>query len=88
MQMKLIFTTKISHLASFWKCDFLELGNGLLNNYFRPWLVSLADSKLVYEWGNFLASKCVVEVYDDAMAQYEYKGANLSYKHGKFSSGT
>ncbi|CAH3178041.1 unnamed protein product [Porites lobata] len=48
---------------------------------------SLADSKLVYEWGNFLASKCVVEVYDDAMAQYEYKGANLSYKHGKFSSG-
>lgn len=58
------------------------------NNYFRPWLVSLADSKLVYEWGNFLASKCVVEVYDDAMAQYEYKGANLSYKHGKFSSGT
>ena len=30
MQIKLIFTTKVSHLASFWKCDFLELGNGLL----------------------------------------------------------
>ena len=29
MQIKLIFTTKISHLASFWKWDFLELGNGL-----------------------------------------------------------
>ena len=30
MQIKLIFTTKVSHLASFWKWDFLELGNGLL----------------------------------------------------------
>ena len=30
MQIKLIFTTKISHLASFWKWDFLELGNSLL----------------------------------------------------------
>ena len=29
MQIKLIFTTKVSHLASFWKWDFLELGNGL-----------------------------------------------------------
>ena len=32
MQIKLIFTTKVSHLASFWKWDFLELGNGLLDN--------------------------------------------------------
>ena len=31
MQIKLIFTTKVSHLASFWEWDFLELGNGLLN---------------------------------------------------------
>ena len=30
MQIKLIFTTKISHLASFWKWNVLELGNGLL----------------------------------------------------------
>ena len=30
MQIKLIFTTKVSHLASFWKWDFFELGNGLL----------------------------------------------------------
>ena len=30
MQIKLIFTTKVSHLASFQRCDFLELGNGLL----------------------------------------------------------
>ena len=29
MQIKLIFTTKVSHLASFWKWDLLELGNGL-----------------------------------------------------------
>ena len=28
---KLIFTTKVSHLASFWRWDFLELGNGLLD---------------------------------------------------------
>ena len=32
MQIKLIFTTKVSHLASFWKRDFLELGNGLLSH--------------------------------------------------------
>ena len=30
MQIKLIFTTKVSHLASFWKWDVLELGSGLL----------------------------------------------------------
>ena len=29
MQIKLIFTTKVSHLASFWEWDFLELGSGL-----------------------------------------------------------
>ena len=29
MQIKLIFTTKVSHLASFWKWEFLELGNDL-----------------------------------------------------------
>ena len=33
MQIKLIFTTKVSHLASFWKWDFLELGNGLLADH-------------------------------------------------------
>ena len=31
MQIKLIFTTKVSHLASFWKWDFLELGNGVFS---------------------------------------------------------
>ena len=35
MQIKLIFTTKVSHLASFWKWDFLELGNGLLTREFK-----------------------------------------------------
>ena len=29
-QMKLIFTRKVAHLASFWKWGFLELGSGLL----------------------------------------------------------
>ena len=32
MQIQLIFTTKVSHLASFWKRDFLELRNGLLSH--------------------------------------------------------
>ena len=31
MHIKLIFTTKVSHLASFWKWDFLELRNGLFH---------------------------------------------------------
>ena len=30
MQIKLIFTRKVVHLASFWKWGFLEVGNGLL----------------------------------------------------------
>ena len=30
MQIKLIFTRKAVHLASFWKCGFLDLGSGLL----------------------------------------------------------
>ena len=31
MQIKLIFTWKVAHLASFWKFGFLELGSGLLS---------------------------------------------------------
>ena len=30
MQMKLIITRKVLHLALFWKWEFLELANGLL----------------------------------------------------------
>ena len=30
MQIKLIFTRKVLHLASFWKGEVLKLGNGLL----------------------------------------------------------
>ena len=33
MQIKLIFTRKVAHLASFWKWGFLELGNGLLQKF-------------------------------------------------------
>ena len=33
MQIKLIFTRKVVHLASFWKWGFLELGSGLLICY-------------------------------------------------------
>ena len=31
MQIKLIFTWKFLHLASFWMWEFLELGNGLFS---------------------------------------------------------
>ena len=32
MQIKLIFTRKVVHLASFWKWGFLELGSGIFTN--------------------------------------------------------
>ena len=35
VQIKLIFTTKVSHLALFWEWEFLELGNSLLEP--RKW---------------------------------------------------
>jgi len=41
MQIKLIFTTKVSHLASFWKWDFLELGNGLLKVAFWGYFLNV-----------------------------------------------
>ncbi|XP_027054636.1 gamma-aminobutyric acid receptor subunit rho-1-like [Pocillopora damicornis] len=47
---------------------------------------SMTESKLNYTWGNLAVEKCVVDVYDEAMAQYEYKGVKLSYKHEKISS--
>ena len=34
MQIKLIFTRKVVHLASFWKWGFLELGSGLFRKLF------------------------------------------------------
>ena len=35
MQIKLIFTRKVVHLASFWKWGFLELGSGLFHRLCR-----------------------------------------------------
>ena len=35
MQTKLIFTGKVLYLASFWKCEFLELGNRLFSKSFK-----------------------------------------------------
>ena len=32
MQIKLIFTRKVLHIASFWKGEFFELGNKKLSN--------------------------------------------------------
>ena len=44
IQMKLIFTAKVLHLASFWKWEFLELGSGLFWFFFsqkRPYGISI-----------------------------------------------
>ena len=47
MQIKLIFTTKVSHLTSFWKWVFLELGNGLLANRVKVLIaIGFADISL------------------------------------------
>ena len=43
MQIKLIFTKKVVHLASFWKRGFLELGSGLFSSCLNSWK----------EWMNF-----------------------------------
>ena len=43
MQIKLIFTKKVVHLASFWKWGFLELGSGLFSSCLNSWK----------EWMNF-----------------------------------
>lgn len=50
-------------------------------------LVSLTKDKLAYNWGNLIAEKCEVVVFDDAMAQYEFRGVKLSYNHSKIASG-
>ena len=42
MQIKLFFTTKVSHLASFWKRDFLELGNGLFRLKGAGWIMRMS----------------------------------------------
>ncbi|XP_020620040.1 gamma-aminobutyric acid receptor subunit rho-1-like [Orbicella faveolata] len=47
---------------------------------------SLTKDKLVYTWGNLIADECRVEVFDDAMAQYEYRGVKLNYRHKKIMS--
>jgi len=49
--------------------------------------VSLTKDKLIYTWGNLIADECRVEVFDDAMAQYEYRGVKLNYRHKKIMSG-
>ena len=45
MQIKLIFTTKVWHLASFWKWEPLELGNGLLKQ--KKWVFFLNFLQIV-----------------------------------------
>ena len=47
----------------------------------------MTKHELVYTWGNLIADECRVEVFDDAMAQYEYRGVKLNYGHKKIISG-
>ena len=49
IQIKLIFTRKVVHLASFWKRGFLELGNGLFfhKDISNRWLYSSAFFPLI-----------------------------------------
>ena len=54
---------------------------------FFYYLVSLTKEKLVYTWGNLIADECRVEVFDEAMAQYEYRGVKLNYRHKTIMSG-
>ena len=57
MQIKLIFTTKVSHLASSWEWDFLELRNGLLSQvnflkdfWDRYWKRARAGQQEIGSW--------------------------------------
>ena len=49
MQIKLIFTRKVVHLASFWKWGFLELGSGLLGSWLVMQLVIHSHTRLLRE---------------------------------------
>ena len=46
MQLKLIYTREVSHVASFWKWEFLELGNGL--SLFAIWTHSCLSLLLAF----------------------------------------
>ena len=46
MQIKLIFTRKVVHLASFWKWRFLELGSGLFK---KDYLIEMKNFSIRYK---------------------------------------
>ena len=48
MQIKLIVTRKVVHLASFWKWGFLELESGLLITVTTPVRTSLANIRSIF----------------------------------------
>ena len=52
MQIKFIFTTNVSHFASFWKWDFLELGNGLFHPMYTNKVDWLIDQWKVIDWNS------------------------------------
>ena len=58
MQIKLAFTRKVLHLASFWKWEFLELGNDPLFYFFLLMLVQAACLPHVKNQESWRFKKC------------------------------
>ena len=73
-QIKLIFTWKVVHLASFWKWGFLELGSGLFIVYLYAGINDdfFSGSTTLYSVGHYMSIPYVV-----SMVQ------GLSFWHGK-----
>ena len=93
-EINLIFTTKVSHLASFWNWEFLELGNGQFNflliipQLFIQWLHSLFveswkwGQRLKF-WGTYFPTR-LVEFYT-ATAVHSNCSRNISIHSKKIS---
>ena len=64
VQIKLIFTRKVVHLASFWKWGFLELGNGLFIVYLYAGINDdfFFSSTTLYSVGHYMSIPYMVSV--------------------------
>ena len=64
VQIKLIFTRKVVHLASFWKWGFLELGNGLFIVYLYAGINDdfFFSSTTLYSVGHYMSIPYMVSI--------------------------
>ena len=90
MQMKLIIARKVLHLASFWKWEFLELGNDQfavcpLRIQYRDqmWLVSIQLKISVIRTCNFF----ILEIFSKIIIQYVYFFSFYQFKPFAFRGG-